>query len=374
MKTSTFFLKNMLCFAIAISTLSISAQTYITIDNTVQSNTEWTTLQEAIDAAAPIVDPAGVIIYIQPSPTSYGVGTIQDINSALTIVGRSHSETSNVSTVSTINIYSSNVTIKGVNTGGITIRDNVSGGLEADIIKNVKVFECKTGNITVGYVNTTYGADGVEIQGCIMSSLTQYKFSKNILVTNNIITSSLNIASPTTLLLTKNIFRGTSSFSISNSAPGETLILHDNMFISNYFNDTLIYLSNYDFNINYCLTYNYGAGDVIFTPSGSTLTVNNTDENTNPLFTNVDPSVTFSFASPNGYNPATRLEDNLTLQAGSPALTRGGGGSELGVFANGFNYKNLGNPRGIPVMDILSWDGAAPAGGSITVDISAKAH
>ena len=66
--------------------------------------------------------------------------------------------------------------------------------------------------------------------------------------------------------------------------------------------------------------------------------------------------------------------DNLTLQGGSPALTAGGGNSELGVFANSFNYKNLGNPRGIPVMDILSWDGAAPAGGSITVDISAKAH
>lgn len=373
MKTSTFLLKNMLCFAIAISTLSLSAQTYITIDNTPQSTTEWTTLQQAIDAAAPIVDAAGVIIYIQPSTTSYGNGIIEDISSALTIVGRSHSETSNISTVGSLNIYSSDVTVKGVSASSVIIRDNTGSGLDTDDVTNVKLFECKTGGITVGYSNTAYGADGVEIQGCVINGLTHQRNSKNVLVTNNIITSSVSIYSPTTLLLTKNIFRGYNVFYIYNYSSGETVILHDNMFIFTYTSTTQIQLNSGDFNINYCLTYNYGGVDVDFAGSG-TMTINNTDENTNPLFTNVDDSVGGSFAGNGGYNPLTRSEDNLTLQAGSPALTRGGGGSEIGVHANSFNFKMQGNPRGIPVMDILSWDGAAPAGGSITVDISAKAH
>ena len=96
--------------------------------------------------------------------------------------------------------------------------------------------------------------------------------------------------------------------------------------------------------------------------------------NTNPLFTNVNSTVTGSLAGINTYNPATRLDDNLTLQASSPALTGGGGGSQIGLFNGGFNYSNLGNPRGVPVMNIVSYEGAVPKNGNINVTISAKAR
>ena len=369
MKTSTLFLKNMLCFAIAISTFCLSAQTYITIDNTPQSNTLYDNLQDAVDNA-----PDNAIIYVQPSPTSYGNATI---DRPLTIVGRSHSETSNVSTVGAISVFNSDVTLKGLNINStVTIRDNdFTVATPDDYVTNIKVFECKINNIVAGYTNGNYGANGVEIQGCVINSFTQHNTGLNVLVTNNIITSSVSVYTPTELLLTKNIFRGYNIFYLYNYSGGEIVIIHDNMFIFTYtFSDTTISLNSGEFNINYCLTYNYGLTDTVFGGNGTWI-INNTLENTNPLFTNVDSNVPGSFAGTSGtYNPATRLMDNLTLQGGSPALTAGGGNSELGVFANSFNYKNLGNPRGIPVMDILSWDGAAPAGGSITVDISAKAH
>ncbi|QAA80458.1 hypothetical protein EI546_01370 [Aequorivita sp. H23M31] len=58
---------------------------------------------------------------------------------------------------------------------------------------------------------------------------------------------------------------------------------------------------------------------------------------------------------------------------GSPALTGGVGGTEIGISSN-FNYKYLGNPRGVPAMDIVSYNGTVPKNGTINVTINAKAH
>jgi len=116
-------------------------------------------------------------------------------------------------------------------------------------------------------------------------------------------------------------------------------------------------------------------GDVLFANSttGSYLE-SNTLANTDPLFTDVDNTVSNSFAGTSSYNPNSRLEDDLTLQATSPALTGGGGGSEMGLYNNGFLYNTLGNARGIPTLDIISYDGAVPKNGTINVTINAKAH
>ena len=96
--------------------------------------------------------------------------------------------------------------------------------------------------------------------------------------------------------------------------------------------------------------------------------------NTDPQFTNVDPTVSQSFADNSSYNPSTRIEDDLTLQAGSPALTGGGGGSQIGLYNNGFRYNMIGNPNGIPTLDVISYDGAIEKGSNINVTITAKAN
>ena len=65
---------------------------------------------------------------------------------------------------------------------------------------------------------------------------------------------------------------------------------------------------------------------------------------------------------------------DLTLQAGSPALTGGGGGSQIGLYNNGFRYNMIGNPNGIPTLDVISYDGAIEKGSNINVTITAKAN
>jgi len=75
----------------------------------------------------------------------------------------------------------------------------------------------------------------------------------------------------------------------------------------------------------------------------------------------------------NSYDSAARM-DNLKLQAGSPALTGGVGGSEIGLFNSDFDYNYIGNPRDVPSFDITNYDGAVPKNGTINVTITAKAY
>jgi len=362
MKTITKTLSKafLLCF-ILVST-SVLAQTIITIDNNPGSTTTYQNIQDAHDAAT-----AGDIIYVQPSPSSYGNVTIEK---SLTIVGRSHSETSNISQLGNVTIEASDVTLKGLLTSRIY---NQSPNTTTPIT-NIKLYECKTGTLRIGYSN--YGIDGLEARGCVISgSFTQYARAENVLISNNIITSSLAIYSPSQIIITNNIFRFTSSMYLYNYAAGETAILFNNMFINNYNSSSTVYFSLGDWNASNNLLYNYGDGDINFaTSSGGTYSDNNTLLNVDPLFTDVDPTVTYSFADNTTYNPATRPEDDLTLQATSPALTGGGGGSELGLYNNGFNYSTIGNPKDVPTIDIDTYDGAVPKNGTINVTITAKAH
>jgi hypothetical protein len=130
-----------------------------------------------------------------------------------------------------------------------------------------------------------------------------------------------------------------------------------------------------DFNLTNNLTYNYGPGEVILGRSGAGTFIDSfTLANTDPEFTNVDPTVTQSFADNSQYYPYARLEDDLTLQSTSPALTGGGGGSQIGLYNNGFLYNILGNPNGIPTLDVISYDGAVEKNSSINVTINAEAH
>ncbi|MEW4922782.1 hypothetical protein [Algibacter sp. 2305UL17-15] len=370
MKTSTSILKNMLCFAIAIMTLGLSAQTIITVDNNPGSTTTQQTIQEAIDAAT-----AGDIIYVQPSGTSYGHA---NVTKALTIVGRSHSENNRVSTLGTVSIRSSNVTIKGINFGNLNF--SATGASNPPPFVGTKIYECEFASATLGITSVLpVDADDIEIRGNIIrSGITQYVDGINVLISNNIFLggSPLTIYDPTSIVVANNIFKYFSSgFNLTNQSSSGTVILFNNMFIINETSDGTISFNNGPFNLSNCLTYNYGTGNISFTSNGSgSYLDSNTLSNTNPLFTDVDNTANQSFAGSSGYNPAFRPEDDLTLQAGSPALTGGGGGSEIGLFNNGFNYKYLGNPRGVPVMDIISYDGAVPKNGSINVTITSKAH
>lgn len=366
MKTNRYtFCKSLFLFLL--TTFMLQAQNTITIDNTPQSTTQHTTIQQAHDAAAD-----GDIIFVQPSPTSYGAVTI---TKPITIVGRSHSELNNISNLSSVTIRSSSVTLKGLKISSIS----ASSAVPSTIISGIKIYESEFSSITFGsgYAATTPTLEGIELRGCIFSSFNQYADGQDVLISNNIITGGISIYSPSTIIVTNNLMRFSSSFSLANQAPGETAIIYNNMFIVNSSTRNVTFSGSGDFNVSNCLTYNYGAGDVNFTQSGSaTFQVNNSFENTDPQFTNVDPSNSTSMAGTSTYNSAKRPEDDLTLQATSPAIIDDTVTPRLeyGIFNNGFNFKYLGNPRGLPTMDIVTYDGAIPKNGNINVTISAKAH
>jgi len=349
-------------------TIAVTAQNIITIDNNPESTTAQQTLQEALDIAM-----SGDIIYIQPSATSYGTATI---DKAITIVGRSHSEATAESRAGNLTVRSSGVTIKGINFGSLTT--NSAGPIPPPYI-GLRVYECEIGSVTLGTstaISVTDYLDDVEIQGCSFSSLDQRNDAQNILIGNNIIRSSFLVRSPATLIVSNNIFRsGTSNITLQNTSTTETAIFFNNMFKTNSALDRIVSLNTGDFNFSNCLTYNYGAGTLTFSAVGSaTFLENNSLINTDPLFVDVDTTVTTSFAGNSAtYNPAIRMDD-LTLQATSPALTGGGGGSQIGLFNNGFNYNYLGNPRDIPTLDIINYDAAVPKNGTINVTIKAKAN
>lgn len=344
------------------------AQNIITIDNSPQSTTTHQTLQDGLDAAT-----SGDIIYIQPTATTYGNGIIEK---AITIVGRSHSETNRVSTTGTISVRSSNVIIKGISFSSLTSSSN---GATPPPYTGLRLYDCRVTSVVIGSsvsTSATIFMDDVEIQGCVLASVDQRPDSQNILVGNNIITGSFTVRTPSTVVVSNNIFRaGNGNISLQNTSTTATAIFYNNIFKTNSATDKTVTLNSGDFNFSNCLTYNYGAGNLDFAAaSGGTYLENDSLLNTDPLFVDVDSSVTSSFAgSSNAYNPITRLDD-LTLQAGSPALTGGGGGSEIGLFNSGFNFDYIGNPRDVPTLDIINYDAAVPKNGTINVTIEAKAH
>ncbi len=358
----------MVCLLLVSS--SLLAQTIITIDNNSGSTTTYQTIQAAHDAAT-----AGDIIYVQPSGTSYGAVTI---DKELTIVGRSHSETSKVSQIDAIIIRSSDVTLKGLSFSSLYPQS--SGAPIAPPFERLTISECKASSVQLGegYAAPTVTMDDIVVRGCVLTSSNYiYEDATNVLFSNNIFTSGgpLSIYNTTSAVIANNVFKFESNLNLYNYNPSGTAILYNNMFISNYSLDATVYFSAADFNLSNNLTYNYGAGNVVFAnQSGGTYLDSNTLVDTDPLFTDVDNTILYSFAGTGTYNPTTRIEDDLTLQATSPALTGGGGGTEMGLYNNGFLYNTIGNPKGIPTLDIISYDGAVPKNGTINVTINAKAH
>lgn len=370
MKTSTKTSKLTLSFMlIAFCAQLMTAQSIITIDNNPGSLTTYQTLQDAHDNAV-----AGDTIYVQPSSISYGIAVL---SKPITIVGRSHSEIGSTSTIEDISINSSNISLKGLRIAG-----NVSTMVPTGTaFSNLSINDCVITNphqLTLG-LGTSLNPASIDIQNVQIRGNIFYGFVSirsnaiNILISNNVFNSQLRTYNSSSLAVTNNVFRLSSNF-ITNYTSG-TLTLTDNMFLCNTSSGCSLTFSDGDFYLEHNLTYNYGAGNFVFNSiSGGTFTQNNTLENTDPLFTDIASNDSASFAGSGNYNPATRPEDDLTLQPGSPALTGGNGGSQIGLYGNGYNYKTLGNPNGFPLLDVLSYDSAVPKNGDINVTIQAKAN
>ena len=366
MKTLRLFLS--LLVLSCVGTVTAVAQTILVVDNNPGTNAAYTDVQAAHDAAA-----AGDIIYVQPSASVYGAITI---TKPITIVGRSHSEPNKESYIGNINIEASNVEVKGIRLNTLRIRPTTPNPIP---IAGIRIYECEFLINSIG-LNTqnAVNVSNVEYRGNHIRDLISInRDASDVLISNNLITSSsIQVFSSSNTVFANNVFRTRNTgVSIQNEDTNFPLNFFNNMFVGNSPNQINVNLADNAFGLQNNLFYNFGAGDFgVTTSSGGSVNNNAPLLNVDPLFTDVDASDNGSFAGFGAFTIEDRPADDFSLQMGSPALTASINGDELGVYNTGFRFQKLGNPRGIPLLDILNYDSAVPAGGTINVTVRARAN
>lgn len=359
MKTITKTLKTSLIVCLLLASSFLIAQTTHIVDNNPGTTPDFTDVQSAIDAAAD-----GDIIYVQQSSTSYGNVTI--LEKGLTIIGRSHSDAGYRTQLNiTLLENSSNTTIRGIDG---TIQESAQV-VVADI-NNIVISDCKLSSLLF---NSSNNKNNILVQGNVINSGLNFSggIPGAILITNNIFNgSTITFGNPDLVLFTNNIVRSDGgAISGSNS---ETLNISNTIFIgtSNFFGQNYEIPTSGNYQISNCLTYLYNGTSLTFATNSAPInTVQNTLFNVDPLFTSVDPNGT-SIANTSPFQP---FSDDLTLQAGSPALGSGSGGVDMGVY-EGYNFKQFGTPTGYPSLKIDSYSATVPKNSNLTVTIKAKTN
>ncbi|MEW4925757.1 hypothetical protein [Algibacter sp. 2305UL17-15] len=342
---------------------ALMAQTIHIVNNTPGAAADFTSLQDAINAASTT---AVDIIYIQQSPTSYGNITI---DRGVTLVGRSHRETNSNyrTTLGNITIApgASDTTINGL------YFDTITGLSGSDTITNFIIKECYFRDYTISSTNLSF--NNLIIQGNFIIGPNTKRIGNNVtnaIIKNNVFlhSNTLDFQSAASVIVENNIFRvytvnNFADVRINNSS-GSTLTINDCIFIGTYSGHNLINLDSGSFLINNCLTYN-PTNSMSFAGSGSR-TINNTIENTNPMFT--DDGGLFSTTAE--INHATA---DFSLMPGSPAIGTAIDGGDIGVVY-GYDFSMMGQPKNIPYLQIESYSSTVAKGDPLTVTIKGKTN
>ncbi|TGV01797.1 right-handed parallel beta-helix repeat-containing protein [Flavivirga rizhaonensis] len=343
MKTKQLFLSATMLFAFI-----CSAQTTITVDNSIGSNAEYSDLQSAISAAN-----SGDVIYVHASVINYGIITV---NTPLTIIGFGHSDSDKETMVNDLILgaNASNTTISGLHitddlyTSGNTGISNVV--IENNIIDGSLLFN-------------NGGVDNVIIRGNIIyeigntSSHANNNNYTNAIISNNIITYYIGLKNHQSITIKNNVFLSPYFGYPVYNADDDTgsITLQNNIF---YYNTSSTYDPNSDGIIfENCLTYNIGSGNV------TALNGTNNLNNQNPNFVSATDDI---------FNPNS---DDYHLQGGSPAIGSGAGGIDLGIYdGSTFIFNNFGYTNGIPTVKITNITDRIAPGANLSVTISTNAN
>ncbi|RIA10583.1 hypothetical protein OE09_2450 [Flavobacteriaceae bacterium MAR_2010_72] len=312
----------------------IYAQTVRTVDNRPESGAQFDNVPAAIAASAP-----GDIIYIHPSPTSYGSITI---DKTLTLVGPGHNPANSDglrATLSSINLAANSVNsvIKGLNISSISAYSFGTNSHNIHILNNRITASISgfayAGNSDNWIIEGNYFDNGYS-STCITASN-----MNNMQVRNNYISGRL-ISFNHTNVITNNLFvhedtAGTAQIFTSSSGITSPLVTN-NMFV--FTDPDITELTSTGTPIVYtnCLTWKEAGGVALIALPGS----GNVD-NADPLFTN-----------PNDPNPAPAINDfynnAYTLLVGSPAIGAATDGGDIGVFGRNFPFDINGRPSSMP--------------------------
>ena len=346
-------------FIITVVSSIVHAQTVHVVDNNQGAGAQFTSLQNAIDAAT-----EGDIVYVQPSPNSYGS---INLTKSLTLYGAGHRPELNAGLSAKIaDIYftgnASGTKLSGLqinriylqyssSNNDIVISNNriseIYGNSSTSLANNVII----TGNFF--YTNVQSAIDVYNSQNWVVThNLFQrestyfdyqlfYRFNSSTIFNNNIILSPQIGNSGQVVRLFRDsystpinncifLFRGTNVQSINTG-------------------DTVVY--------NNCLTYSLNS--TIDALSGT----NNID-NQNPQFTNLDI---------NGFLNSTG--NDFTIQTGSPAKNAGTDGNDLGVENGGYPFTVRGYPTELPyITEFTVYNNVVSPSTPLNVNIKANAN
>lgn len=355
------------CYTSCVLVLALSWSTNTTaqqwtVDNSPNSPGQFTSLQDAINAAG-----AGDTLLITGTNISYGTVTV---DRPLTLIGAGYNPNVLETLVDQVTVISSDVFITGLH-GGIQL--NV-GGASGDSLANITITRCRIGNPgSLGFVSSAQ-AGAVErfsdiaiynnvvagigfADGCFVSNVMLFD---TILYVNNISGrfSSTGQCLPTfqgteTFIIDHNLFIGPSGPCIGGFNQDCGLFI-DQYGVPIWDNSTAIISNNIFhfqevggirgcgqcswFNNITCCT---GTNDTIpGTPPG-----NQNQWGVNPQLINY-PGGTFNWSH------------DYSLQPGSPALGTGTFGTDIGPFDGPYPF-NLGAPPQGPYIEYFNVDGSA---------------
>ncbi|TYA74425.1 right-handed parallel beta-helix repeat-containing protein [Seonamhaeicola marinus] len=340
MKTKLLFLTALLFACI------VTAQSTITVDNSVGANAQYNDLQSAISAAS-----NGDIIYVHASEINYGD---IDITKPITLIGFSHGDTDKKTMIDEIDLLdnASNVTISGFN-----ITDDINALNPSTEINNL-IIENNDIEGTFWSNNSNAGVNNMIIRGNVLyrisSNSSTWTNYRNTIISNNVIRDWIYINFHESVTIKNNIFiDGSYPVNVGNSSGDlevQNCIFYESSSATINANSTGVVYEN-------CLSYNLGSG------SYSSLSGSNNLNNQNPNFVSATGGV---FDAEN---------DDYNLQAGSPAIGSGVGGVDMGIYDGGsFTFNNQGYTNGIPTVKITNITDRIAVGANLSVTISTNAN
>ena len=326
----------------------------ITVDNSVGANAQYSDLQSAISTAN-----SGDVIYVHASENSYGTVTVAK---TLSLIGFSHSNPEKATFIEAIILEdgSSNSRFSGLYiTESISTDTNNTTTLTGLIIENSRI-----GGVyfaEAGSDNSLSGADDVLIRGNIINyiggtSATNYSYT-NTIISNNIIRIRIYVENYQSVVIKNNLFYTPSSGGRvpvinNNSSSGSIIVQNSIMYNAGYnMNNAGVIFEN-------CLQFDYSGNRVPPILNGT-----NNVENEDPLFVYLDDD----------YYAYT--DDNYNLQSGSPAIGKGAGGVDIGLYDDSaFTFNNFGYTNSIPTVKITSITDRIAPGANLSVSISTNAN
>ena len=308
-----------------------------TVDNRPESGAQFTSVQAAINASSTTVQD---IIYIHPSPTSYGSITV---DRSITLVGPGHNPANSnglraTLTTITISADTADSVFTGLNFNTLSAYSFGSNSANIHIINNritntVDAFHNGTSSedwvIEGNYFNTGYTTTNIDANN-----------SASWRIRNNYISGQVTDIDQTSVV-TNNLFVNedtTGTALIFTSLDGiASPIVTNNIFIFTDPDITELINSGTPVVYTNCLTFKAGGGAALVALPGS----GNLD-NIDPEFTSI-PTLMDDF-----YN------NDYTLLGSSPAINTATDGGQIGVFGRNFPFDINGRPHSMSYPESMT--------------------